>query len=149
MDVSNEVSDEMGSGAVVSGSTVTVYVSNQVGLPAEEAARRTKAMHEERPEGAVPIEASDSAARDHPDRARLLALVDDGVGGGLDVELTDADPDEPETARIPVQVACAGKPLIAGYLAVHGLSNPEIADLLNVGDRTVSQYISDIKAGER
>jgi hypothetical protein len=126
-----------------------VYVSDQVEISVEEAAKRAKQMHQSPPEGTVPIEEQDSAARDHEERARLLGLVDDGVGGGLDVELTDVNRSEPETARIPVQVAAAGKPWIAAYLAVHGLANPEIADLLDVGDRTVSQYISDIKSGDR
>lgn len=149
MNVPNENPDEMGQGAVVPGRSVSVYVSDRVEMSVEEAARRTKVMHESKPDGAVPIEEQESAARDHDERARLLALVDDAVDGGLKVELRDVDQSDPETARIPVMVAAEGKPLIAAYLAVFGLSNPEIAELLDVGDRTVSQYISDFKTGDR
>lgn len=55
----------------------------------------------------------------------------------------------PETSRIPVQVAVSGRPAMACYLAEHGLSNSDIGDLLDVGDRTISQYISDFKTGDR
>jgi len=52
-------------------------------------------------------------------------------------------------ARIPVGVAVAGTAAMAAYLAVHGLSNDEIGEYLDVGSRTISQYISDFQKGER
>jgi len=56
---------------------------------------------------------------------------------------------DPAISRIPVQIAADGKAATACYLAVHGLDNTQIADLLDVGARTVSQYISDFQKGER
>lgn len=52
-------------------------------------------------------------------------------------------------ARVPAVIAALGKPPIAAFLAAHGFSNNEIAGALDVGSRTVSQYISDFKTGER
>jgi len=42
-----------------------------------------------------------------------------------------------------------GKASVAAYFAVQSFDNTEIAELLDVGDRTVSQYTSDFKPGAR
>lgn len=141
--------DEMGSGVVYSSSSLSVYVPEHVEMPANEAVNQARQLYSPPPEGVIPLEQLESVLRDHPERAHLLALIDDTVGGGLTAELTDVNRSEPEAARIPIRVAAEGKPLIAAYLAVHGLSNTEIAGLLDIGSRTVSQYISDLKAGDR
>jgi hypothetical protein len=52
-------------------------------------------------------------------------------------------------AQVPAVIAGLGKAPTAAFLAAHGFSNPEIAGALDVGSRTVSQYISDFKTGER
>lgn len=45
-------------------------------------------------------------------------------------------------------IAAEGTAAMAVYLATHGFENDEIADELGVGNRTVSQYISDFLKGE-
>jgi hypothetical protein len=82
------------------------------------------------------------------DRATLLAVLFDRVGH-FEFRHDDVVRDTPKTARIPVLVVAEGKAATACYLAVHGLSNSEIADNLDVGPRTVSQYISDFRKGGR
>lgn len=141
--------DEMGSGVVYSSSSLSVYVPDHVEIPADEAVKQAREMYSPPPDGVIRFEDLESTPRDHAERAHLLALIDEVVDGGLSVDVSDVKRSEPETARIPIRVAAEGKTLIAAYLAVHGLNNSEIADLLNVGSRTVSQYISDFKKGER
>jgi DNA-binding NarL/FixJ family response regulator len=51
--------------------------------------------------------------------------------------------------RVPVAIVAEGKAAVAAYLASHGLGNTEIAEYLDVGSRTVAQYISDLQKGER
>lgn len=87
-------------------------------------------------------------ARGLLDRATLLVVLFDRVGH-LEFRHDDVVRDTPETARIPVLVVAEGKAATACYLAVHGLSNSEIADNLDVVPRTVSQYISDFRKGGR
>ena len=50
---------------------------------------------------------------------------------------------------IPAVIATEGTAAMAAYLATHGFENGEIADAVGVGSRTVSQYISDFRKGER
>lgn len=57
--------------------------------------------------------------------------------------------DVKENADVPLLVAREGNPRIAAYLFAHGVSKDTIAYALDVGERTVSQYISDVKKGER
>lgn len=52
-------------------------------------------------------------------------------------------------ATVPVKVAAAGNAAIAAYLAAHDRPTDRIANVLDVGERTVSQYITDFKKGER
>jgi hypothetical protein len=142
-----EVDTETETGIVYRSSSVAVFVHKSIDdtlAAAQQAAR----MHTETPDGAVRIEPLDNEPRSHADRGALLAVLTDEVSH-FEFQHTDVTRDSPESARIPVQVAAAGKAAIACYAAIHGLTNGEIADLLGVGNRTVSQYISDFRKGER
>lgn len=136
------------SGTVYSSSKVSVFIPNDLELSDEEVFRKARNINLDTPDGVVRLDDQVSAARTRPDRAALLAMLYDQVGG-FDFRFDDVDTNNPELARIPVQVAVGGMAAVACYLAVHGLSNIRIADLLNVGSRTVSQYISDFQKGLR
>ncbi len=47
---------------------------------------------------------------------------------------------------VPVAVATDGKPAIAAWLRVRGSAREEIAELLSVGDRTVTEYLSRFRS---
>lgn len=47
---------------------------------------------------------------------------------------------------VPVAVATDGKPAIAAWLHVRGYDREEIAELLSVGDRTVTEYLSRFRS---
>lgn len=52
---------------------------------------------------------------------------------------------EPNSDVIPVTIAALGKPYIAAYLyAAHNLGLEEIADVLDIKQSSVSQYLSDV-----
>ncbi len=138
---------ETESGTVYSTQKIAVYVFDTVDDP-RQAANDAALRNRDNPSGTVRIEPAQGDPRSHTERAMLLALLIDQVGP-LQYSYSDVNTDSPQTARVPVRVAAAGKPAIACYLAVHRLSNDEIADLLDVSDRTVTQYISDFKKGER
>jgi len=142
-----EVHTETETGVVYTKSEVSVYVHNTVDDPLD-AAQQTARLNGVIPDGTVRFDTLPDESRTHADRAVLLALIIDEVGL-FEFRHEDVSQDSPDTARIPVQVAASGKAATSCYLAVHGLANPEIADLLNVGNRTVSQYISDFRKGER
>ncbi len=138
---------ETENGTVYSNSSVAVYVHSSVDDPGE-AVQQAAKISSDIPKGTVRIDPPDDTSRSHVDRATLLALLIDRVGL-IDFRHDDVLRKSADTARIPVIVAAEGTAAIACYLAVHGLDNGEIADLLGVGDRTVSQYLSDFKKGER
>jgi predicted transcriptional regulator len=48
-----------------------------------------------------------------------------------------------------VTVVSEGNAVLTAYLASYDFPNDEIANALGVGSRTVSQYLSDFKKGER
>jgi hypothetical protein len=50
--------------------------------------------------------------------------------------------------QVPVYVAAEGSPAVAAFLRTHGYSNNEVADAVNLGSRTVSQYINDFRKGK-
>lgn len=133
---------------VYSSSKVSVFIPDDIELSDEEAFRRARNINLDTPDGVVRLDDQASEARARPDRAALLAMLYDQVGE-FDFRFDDVDTNNPEPARIPVQIAVGGMAAVACYLAVHGLSNDQIADLLDVGSRTVSQYISDFQKGER
>lgn len=137
---------ETDTGTVYSSSTVAVYVHHSVdndGVVQQAGQLQTKTLDD-----VVRIETFTDEPRSYDDRAVLLAVLVDDVGL-FKFNHGDVSREFPESARIPIVVASAGKPAIGCFLAAHGLSNSEIAQLLDVGARTVSQYISDFRKGER
>lgn len=142
-----DVHTEAKTGTVYSNSSVAVYVHNSVDNPTE-AAQQAARISADTPEGATRIDPPGDEPRSHVDRAALLALLIDRVGL-IEFRHDDVLRESTDTARVPVRVAADGTAAIACYLAIHGLDNSEIANLLGVGARTVSQYISDFRKGER
>lgn len=113
----------------------------------EEAVRAADAMYRDTPPGVTLFEDNERDARD---RGELWASVHDQIDAVQDpLERREVSSGECAKARIPVMIAANGKATIAAYLAACGFTNGEIADALNVGSRTVSQYISDFRKGER
>ena len=87
-------------------------------------------------------------ARDAETCAQLLAAIIDTVTLGM--MLSGVHPhDECRKIGIPAVIAAEGTAAMAAYLTTHGSTNGDIADALGVGCRTVSQYISDFRKGER
>lgn len=136
------------SGTVFTTSSVAVYVHNSVDGDPERAANEAANIVGNRPDGTVRLEADADADRSHQERAMLLAILIDDVGY-IRFDHGDVRRNDIDAARVPLTVAVNGKAAIACYLAVHRLSNGDIADLLDVSARTVSQYISDFRKGER
>ncbi len=138
-------------GTIYTTSSTAVYIPHDVVNDADDVDRlveRALSVSGETPPEAVRIESQTSEPRSTGDRAELLAVLIEQVGP-IEFDHTDVNTSNPSSARIPVNVAVAGTAAIACYMAVHGLSNAEIADALDVGQRTVSQYISDFRKGER
>ena len=136
------------SGTVYSSSKVSVFIPDNFDLADEDAFRQARNINLSTPDGVVRLDNQSSEARKRSDRAALLAMLYDQLGE-FDFRFDDVSTNNLEIARIPIQVVADGKAAVACYLAVHGLSNDQIADLLDVGSRTVSQYISDFQKGER
>lgn len=131
------------SGTVYNYSSCSVFVPPEIENP-DDVAERAKSLNQST-DDAIRLESDRDDLRSSSDRAELLALLQDRVGG-WSYEHTDVGPQHP---RVPVALVAEGKATVAAYLAVAGLDNDEIADLLDVGRRTVSQYITDFKQGER
>ncbi len=136
------------SGTVYSSSKVSVFIPDDLDLSDEDAFRQARNINLDTPDGVVRLDDQSDGGRSRSQRAALLAVLYDRVGE-FDFRFNDVTTSNPENARIPVQVAVGGKTAVTCYLAVHGLSNDQIADLLDVGSRTISQYISDFQKGER
>ena len=136
------------SGTVYSSSKVSVFIPDDLDLTDKEAFRQARNLNLDTPPRVVRLDDQSSGGRSRPERAALLAVLYERVGE-FDFRFDDVSTNNPELARIPITVVADGKAAVACYLAVHGLSNDQIADLLDVGSRTVSQYISDLKKGER
>ncbi|WP_133305180.1 helix-turn-helix domain-containing protein [Halonotius pteroides] len=132
------------SGIVYNYSDCSVFIPSTVDNP-DHTAEKAKSLDLSTPDTAIRLESDQDDLRPSTERAELLALLRDRVGGWM-YEHTDVGPQHP---RVPVALVAEGKASVAGYLAVAGLDNDEIADYLDVGRRTVSQYISDLKQGER
>ena len=143
-----DVHTEVATGIVYSTSSVAIYVHDDSVETPVEAAQQAARIGRGTPEGTTRIDPLDDQPRSHTDRAVLLALLIDRIGL-IDLRHDDVVRSSVDSARIPVKVAADGTAAIACYLAIHGLDNSEIADLLDVGSRTVSQYISDFRKGER
>lgn len=143
-----EVTYDGKSGTVYSSSKVSVFIPSDLELTDEEAFRQARSLNFDTPSRVVRLDDHPMGARNRTDRAALLAILYEKVGE-FDFRFDDVSTENPELARIPILVVAEGRAAIACYLAVYGLSNDQIADLLGVGSRTVSQYISDLKKGER
>lgn len=129
-------------------SGVTDRIGIDVGTD-EEAVRAAVGLNRETPSGVVAFEESNDSVRDAVARAQLWAAIVDTVMY-LDVlEWQPTTYEECWQVEIPVVIAAEGKAAIAAYLATQGFENGDIAGVLGVGSRTVSQYISDFRKGER
>jgi hypothetical protein len=56
---------------------------------------------------------------------------------------------EDKYPRVPAALVAEGKASVAAYVAAQDIDNTEIGEVLDVGDRTMSQYIFDFREGER
>lgn len=112
----------------------------------EEVVYAAVSLHSDAPDGVVRFESNDRAAAE---RASLWAAIHDLVRIDDPLEWNEVPTSECSRIRIPALVAADGKAAMATFLAVYGFRNSEIADALGVSSRTVSQYISDFKKGER
>lgn len=143
-----DVVTETETGIVYSISDGAVYVHKERVDDIETAASNASMLHADTPDGAVRLPSIPNTQRSPATRAELLAVLIDRVGY-FDASVGDVSVKSPHSACVPVQVARDGTAAIACYLAVNGLDNGEIADLLDVGSRTVSQYLSDFRKGDR
>jgi DNA-directed RNA polymerase specialized sigma24 family protein len=128
---------------------VPAGVTDQVGVDLEddhEAVRAADGLHRETPGSVVVFE---NNGRSATDRAELWAAIHELPSVEKSLVWRADIPDETSRIRIPVIVAAEGTAAMATFLACYGFSNSEIGDALDVGSRTVSQYISDFRKGER
>ena len=136
------------SGMVYNFDRCSVYVPENVENP-DEAATQAKTLNQPE-DGVTRLESDRGDHRSSFERAKLLALLRDRSDDWQFEHKDVSDhPETPEHPRVPVGLVAEGKASVAAYLAVAGLDNDEIADWLDVGRRTVSQYITDFKQGER
>ena len=133
-----------------------VYVpsgtTDRVGVDAEsneEAVRAAVGVNWETPPGVVAFEGGDDGARDAETYVQLWAAIVDTVALVDVLEWRPTTHNECWRVGIPAVIAAEGTAAMAAYLATHGFENEEIGDALGVGNRTVSQYISDFRKGER
>jgi hypothetical protein len=129
-------------------SGTTDRVSVDVGSD-EEAVRAAVGVNWETSPGVVAFEETEDGARDAESYAQLWAALVDAVALEDVLEWRPTTHDECWRVGIPAVIAAEGTAAMAAYLATHGFNNGEIADALGVGSRTVSQYISDFRKGER
>jgi hypothetical protein len=154
--VSNiELTDEFEQGRIYEFGGTFVYVptgtTERVGVDVasnEEAVRAATGMNRETPLGVVAFNDGDGA-RDAEAYAQLWAAIVDTVALEDVLEWRPTTHDECWRVGIPAGVAAEGTAAMAAYLATHGFANDDIAEALGVGNRTVSQYISDFRKGER
>lgn len=100
------------------------------------------------PSGVTVFKGSEGG-RDALVRAELWGKIHDRVPLDEPLEYRADIDDDCQRACVPAVIAGDGAALVAAYLAAHGFDNDAIATALNVGNRTVSQYITDFRAGER
>lgn len=115
----------------------------------EEAVRAAVGVNWETPPGVVAFEETEDGARDAETYAQLWAAIVDTVGLEDVLEWRPTTHDQCWRVGIPAVITAEGTAAMAAYLATQGFENGEIADALGVGSRTVSQYLSDFKKGER
>jgi hypothetical protein len=129
-----------------------VGTSEQVGISVasdKDAVRAATGLNRKTPPGAVGFEDTENSARDAETYAQLWAVIVETVGLEKPPEWQLATHDECWQVGIPAVIAAEGAAAMAAYFATQGFENQEIADALGVGSRTVSQYISDFRKGER
>lgn len=151
-----ELTAEFQQGSIYEFREAVVYVpagtSEQVGVDVgsdEEAVRAAMGMNRETPPGVVVFEEGDSGARDAETYAQLWAAIVETVALEEPLEWRPTRHDECWRVGVPAVIAAEGTAAMAAYLATQGFENQEISDALGVGNRTVSQYISDFRKGER
>ena len=151
-----ELTDEFEQGSIYEFRGAFVYVpagtSEQVGVDVvddEEAVRAATGMNRETPPGVVVFEDTEDGARDAETYAQLWAAIVETVGLEKPLEWRPTTHDECWQVEIPAVIAAEGTAAMAAYLATQGFENQEIADALGVESRTVSQYVSDFRKGER
>lgn len=113
----------------------------------EKAIEMTRSPNHPVQEGVVVFR--DEGGRNLTDRAELWAKIHNRISLDNPLQYHVDIADDCRRARVPATVAGTGKASIAAYLAAHDFTNSEIATALDVGSRTVSQYLSDFKTGER
>jgi hypothetical protein len=128
---------------------VPVGLPEQIGVDIEtheDAVRAADSPHQPIPPGVAIFDDND---RDSLTRACLWASVQDRISLGSPLDWQEPAADDCRRVRAPVVVAAEGKAVLAAYLVSCGFPNDEIATALGVGSRTVSQYLSDFKKGDR
>ena len=115
----------------------------------EEAVRAAVGVSWETPPGVVAFEETEDGARDAETYAQLWAAIVEAVDLEQALEWRPTAYEDCWRVGIPAAIAAEGTAAMAAYLATHEFTNDEIADVLGVGGRTVSQYISDFRKGER
>jgi hypothetical protein len=128
---------------------VPVGLPGQIGVDVETsegAVRAADSPNQPIPPGVAVFEDND---RDALTRACLWASVQDRIDLESPLEWSETAADDCRRVRVPVIVAAEGNAALAACLASYGFPNDEIANTLGVGSRTVSQYLSDFKKGER
>ena len=130
-------------GSVHSSADVSVYLPASLSMPVPKALPQAVSRSLETPEGAVRLATEPDAARSHPIRATLLAVLFERLPA-FRFRHSDVSATSPETARVPVQVAAAGDRPLACYLAVQGFSDAQIAAVMGIDEATVSESIEDV-----
>jgi hypothetical protein len=155
MVVDIELQDDLAEGSIYEFRGAFVYVpsrtSDRVDVDVEsveEVVRAATGLNRETPSGVVVFEDTDGA-RDTETYAQLWAAIVEAVALDEPLEWRPTMHEECWRVGIPAVIAAEGTAAMAAYLATQGFENAEIADALGVGSRTVSQYISDFRKGER
>ncbi len=81
---------------------------------------------------------------DSVEQADLAAVIVEEFDG--DALTRNGNSRFPLRKGVPVTVATDGKPAIAAWLRVRGHTRDEIAELLSVGGRTVTEYLSRFRS---
>lgn len=148
-----ELTDEFEDGRIYTFLGSVVYVPtgtpDRVGSDVDsdqEAVRAAEGLNRKTPFGVAVFE---DGVWDADTRARLWAKISDAVALDEPLEWTQPTVDDVRRACVPAVVVAEGRATVAAYLATLNFSVSEIASALDVGNRTVSQYITDFRKGER
>ena len=130
-------------GSVHSSAEVSVYLPASLSMPEPKAIPQAVSRSLETPEGVIRLATDPEAARSHPIRATLLAVLFERLPA-FQFRHSDVSANSPETARVPVQIAAAGDRPLACYLAVQGFSDAQIADVMQIDEATVTEAIDEV-----